>query len=137
LLNQEQIYMSVLNRIQFEEISAASYTIWSNREIANKIAIDAFEIISNTSRRKFAFFTGKKSKFLMGGLFYLLGYRYNDVKLQRELAKQLTTTDMTIRHSYRQWLEAFPDLFLDVIGKFAADDNLKYFVLLDLDHATA
>jgi hypothetical protein len=129
--------MSVLKRIQFEDISAASKNIWSNREIADKIAIDAFEIIISTSRRKFAFFTGKKSKCLIGGLFYLLGYRYNDVKLQRELAKQLTTTDMTIRHSYRQWLEAFPDLFSDVIGKFEADGNLKFFVLLNLDHTTA
>ena len=98
--------MSVLKRIQFEDISAASKNIWSNREIADKIAIDAFEIISSTSRRKFAFFTGKKSKCLIGGLFY-------------------------------QWLEAFPDLFSDVIGKFEADGNLKFFVLLNLDHTTA
>jgi len=129
--------MSVLRRIQFEDISAASYTIWSNKEIADKIALEAYEIISNTSRRKFAFFNGKSSKCLVGGLFYLLGYRYNDVKLQRELAKRLTTSDVTIRNSYRQWLGAFPDLFLDVIGKFAADDNLKFFVLLSLDHGTA
>ena len=129
--------MSVLRRIPLENISAASYNIWSNKEIADKIALEAFEIISCTCRRRFAFFNGKSSKCLVGGLFYLLGYRYNDVKLQRELAERLTTTDVSIRASYRQWLEAFPDLFLDVIAKLAADDKLKFFVLLNLAHGAA
>lgn len=39
---------------------------------------------------------------------------------------------MTVRTSYRSWLKEFPDLFLDVIGKFAEHSNLRYFVLLEL-----
>ena len=68
----------------------------------------------------------------MGGLFYLLGFRYNDVKKQIELACKLGTTDVTIRKSYREWLVSFPDLFADVIGKLAQHESLRYFVLLDL-----
>jgi hypothetical protein len=54
------------------------------------------------------------------------------VKRQRELAWRLGTSDVTIRTSYRQWLQEFPDLFSDVIAKFAQDKELRYFVLLNL-----
>jgi hypothetical protein len=30
------------------------------------------------------------------------------------------------------WLRTFPELFVDVIGKMASDQNLKYYVLVDL-----
>jgi hypothetical protein len=88
--------------------------------------------MNQTYRRKFAFFNGKSAKSIVGGLFYLLGYRHDVVKKQNELADQLGTTDVSIRVSYRKWLETFPDLFLDVIGKFASITALRSFVLLDL-----
>lgn len=94
--------------------------------------MDALEIIAKAHKRKFAFFNGKTSRGLVGGLFYLLGHKYDVVKNQKELADRLGTTDVTIRASYRNWLEAFPDLFLDVIGKLAQDQNLRYYVLTDL-----
>ncbi len=61
-----------------------------------------------------------------------MSYRYDSVKKQRELADRLGTSDVSIRTNYRQWLEEFPDLFLDVIGKFATDGSLRYYVLLNL-----
>ena len=78
------------------------------------------------------FFNGKSSKFIVGGLFYLLGFRHNAIKKQRELADRLETNDVTIRVAYRQLLKEFPDLFLDIMGKFAEDDSLRFFVFLDL-----
>jgi len=132
----ESKLMSALNRIPYEEVLAAAHTLWSNEAVANKVAVETVEIINRTYKRKFAFFNGKSSKCIVGGLFYILGYRYNAVKKQRELADHLGTSDVTIRASYRQWLEVFPDLFLDVIGKFAEDNTLRYFVLLNHKQGT-
>jgi hypothetical protein len=126
--------MSLLRRIPPTEISIAAHTIWLNKSIAKTIALETVQIINQTYRRKFAFFNGKSSKSIVGGLFYLLGYRYNATKKQNELADQLGTTDVSIRVSYRKWLETFPDLFLDVIAKFAMIPSLRSFVLLDLKH---
>ncbi len=81
---------------------------------------------------KFSFFSGRRSTWIVGGLLYLLSYRYDSVKKQNELADVLGTTDGTIRDSYRLWLKTFPDLFMDVIGKFANDEKLRYFVRIDL-----
>ena len=125
--------MSILKRIPFEEVLAAAHTVWADKSTAVKIALETVEIISRVYKRKFMFINGKSSKGLVGGLFYLLGYRHSVVKKQYEIADKLGTTDVTIRNSYRQWLMEFPDLFLDVIAKFAKDDNLRYFVLLDLE----
>ena len=61
----------------------------------------------------------------MGGLFYLLGFRYDDSKKQREIAVTLQITDVSIRSSYKRWLKEFPDLFQDVIGKLA-DQELQH-----------
>jgi hypothetical protein len=120
------------NRISPEEVCIASRTVWFDKQTANRIAEDALEIIAKTHKRKLSFFNGKTSRGLVGGLFYLLGYKYDVVKNQKELADRLGTTDVTIRASYRNWLEAFPDLFLDIIGKLAQDQNLRYYVLTDL-----
>lgn len=111
---------------------AASHTVWSNKEIADTIGQETIKIVKQAYKRKIVFFNGKSSRCIVGGLFYLLGFRYAVVKRQRKLADILGTSDVTIRKSYRQWLETFPDLFVDVIGKIAADKDLKYYVLLDL-----
>jgi transcription initiation factor TFIIIB Brf1 subunit/transcription initiation factor TFIIB len=121
----------IFRRISTQEIFAASHTVWSDKT-ADKIAQNAIEIIDYAHQKRFAFFNGKTSKGIVGGLFYLLSYRYDVVKRQRELAWRLGTSDVTIRTSYRQWLQEFPDLFSDVIAKFAQDKELRYFVLLNL-----
>jgi transcription initiation factor TFIIIB Brf1 subunit/transcription initiation factor TFIIB len=84
-----------------------------------------------TGKRKGLFFNGKTSRGLVGGLFYLLGYKYDCSKNQNELADRLGTSDVTIRASYRSWLEEFPNLFQDVIGKLAQDQNLRWYIILD------
>ena len=111
---------------------AASHNIWLNTETADKIAFDAVQIINRTYARRFSFFNGKTSRSIVGGLYYLLGFRYNATKRQVEIADKLGTSDVSIRKSYRLWLEAFPDLFLDVIGKLAENKDLQSYVLLSL-----
>jgi hypothetical protein len=124
--------LGILDRISPEEVTMAAKTLWQNKILANKIANEALETLMKTHKRRFAFFGGKTSRGLVGGLFYLLGYKYDAVKNQKELADRLGTTDVTIRTSYRNWLEEFPDLFVDVIGKLAQDQSLRYYVLTDL-----
>ena len=118
--------MSVMHRIPFEDVSAASHRIWSDKLIAAEIAKEAIEIISFASRKKFTFFNGKSFKYIVGGLFYLLGYRYNAVKRQRVLAEHLCTTEVTIRASYKQWLATFPEVFVDIFVKIPAEDKLRF-----------
>ncbi len=127
----------ILKRIRPDEIFAAAHTVWFDKNTADKVAQSAIEIIEYTHQKRFAFYNGKTSKGIVGGLFYLLGYRYNVVKRQRELAWKLGTSDVTIRTSYRQWLQEFPDLFTDVIAKFTEDKELRYFVLLNLKQKVA
>ena len=124
--------MSVLKRISLEKVLAAAQIVWLDKSVADEVALDAVDIVNRTYTRKFSFFNGKSFKCLVGGLFYLLGFKHGAKRSQTELADKLGTTDVTIRTSYRQWLEEFPDLFLDVIGKFADDYCLRNFVLLDL-----
>ncbi|MCW3999234.1 MAG: hypothetical protein NWE93_03245 [Candidatus Bathyarchaeota archaeon] len=124
--------MSVLNRIPASEVFAAAHAIWPQTALADQIAEQAIQLINQTYKRRFAFYNGKSSRHVVGGLFYLLSFRYDVVKRQIELADLLGTSDVTIRKSYRAWLETFPDLFVDVIGKMAADKDLKYYVLIDL-----
>jgi hypothetical protein len=124
--------MSILNRVSTNEIFAAAYSVWLDKSIADTIASNAVQIINQAYTRRFTFFNGRSSKYLVGGLFFLLGHRYCAIKKQNDLAYQLGTTEVTIRMSYRKWLETYPDLFLDVISKFAENKSLRVFVLLDL-----
>ncbi len=124
--------MTIPKRISFEEVSATAHTVWANGAIAENVALDASKIINQISKRKHLFFNGKSSKFIIGGLFYLLSFRHHAIKKQRELADKLGTNDVTIRTAYRQLLKEFPDLFLDILSKFAEDDSLRFFVFLNL-----
>jgi transcription initiation factor TFIIIB Brf1 subunit/transcription initiation factor TFIIB len=124
--------MSILSRISEKEIAATARSIWAETSNADQIANESLKIINQSYRRQFNFFSGRSSKWLLGGLFYILGYRYSETRKQKELANKIGTTEMTIRDSYRSWLKTFPDLFVDVIGKMADDQSLKYFILIDL-----
>ena len=116
----------------FEELSAAARLVWHDKSVADKIALDATKTSVQICEQKRLFFNGKSSKFIVGGLFYLLGFRYGATKKQKEIAEQLGTNVITVRDSYRQLLQEFPDMFEDVINKFAKDSNLRFFVFVDL-----
>ncbi len=121
-----------MERISFEELLAAAHLVWGDKATAEKIAVNTYSILNHVEKRKKIFYCGRKARALVGGLFYLMGYKYDNVKKQTELADKLGTSDVTIRASYRKWLVDFPDLFVDVLGKMVQDGNLKYFVLMDL-----
>jgi transcription initiation factor TFIIIB Brf1 subunit/transcription initiation factor TFIIB len=126
-----------MERISFDNLLDTAQIIWSNKTTVHKVAADSYSILTKVQGRKITFYSGRRAKALVGGLFYLLGFRYNDVKKQNELAYKLGTTDVTIRKSYREWLISFPDLFADIIGKLAQHESLRYFVLLELQTKAA
>jgi transcription initiation factor TFIIIB Brf1 subunit/transcription initiation factor TFIIB len=131
-INWKVSLMRAFKRISFDEVFAAARIMWVDKSTADKIAENAVEVIERTQKKKSVFYNGKTSRGLISGLFYLLSYRFDSVKKQRELAWRLGTSDVTVRTSYRQWLSEFPDLFSDVIAKFEANKELRYFVLIDL-----
>jgi transcription initiation factor TFIIIB Brf1 subunit/transcription initiation factor TFIIB len=110
----ERITQSLL---KVQEIMFAAHLLWQNKKTAKKIATDAVKIINQVCKRKFSFCNGKNLRCIVGGLFYLLGFKYDDPKKQREIAVALKITDVSIRASYRRWLKEFPDLFQGVIAK--------------------
>jgi hypothetical protein len=134
LVASRKLWGIKLKRISFDELFASAQLIWADKGFAQNIALESYNIINSVEKRKVNFFGGKRASSLVGGLFYLLGYRYGKVKKQSEIADKLRTSDVTVRLSYRKWLIEFPDLFVDVIGKLAQHESLKYFILCDLKH---
>ena len=104
---------SILNRVSREETTLAARTIWVNQEKAD-IAANAIETLVKASAVNLGFLNGKSSRTILGGLFYILGHRFKAVKTQKEIADLLGTSDVSIRESYRSWLNEFPFLFTDV-----------------------
>jgi hypothetical protein len=106
--------MILLRRITCEEVLAAARCVWLNQETADEIAADALKILAKASIINLRFFNGKAPKCFVGGLFYLLGYRYNAQMTQKEIADMLCTTEVSIRKSYKKWLNQFPQIFADI-----------------------
>jgi hypothetical protein len=123
----------MLYRLPTEEVFAAAHLIWHKKEIADKIANETIEIIKSACHKRFIFFSGRREKWIIGGLFYLLGYRYNSPKKQIEIADLLGTSDFTVRDSYRRWLLTFPYFFEDVVNIFLEDEKLKFFIIDNLN----
>ena len=94
----------------------AARTIW-NPETADDIAANALQVLVNASRINLRFFNGKTSASLLGGLFYILGYRYYAIRTQHQIAEKLGTSEASVRKSCKNWFKTFPFLFTDVTGK--------------------
>jgi hypothetical protein len=118
--------MTLLKRLKSEEVFAYAHAVWPDNLVAELVGLNAVETIDKVCAGRFMFFTGKSVKSILGGLFYLLGYRVGSPRKQRIIATTLETTDVTIRTAYKEWLEEFPDLFMDVIGKFASEHPPRY-----------
>ena len=99
--------------------------IWADAKTAGQVAVEAKRLIKIAYHRESSFFNRRSSKFIKGGLFYILGYRFDAKKNQRQIADKLGTTDNTIRSSYNQWIETFPDMFADVVVRFSPTKNFK------------
>ena len=99
-------------RFSYVQLLDFSCKVWRDQpEIAKAIADEASEFIQIGLEEKPIFFSGKSAKGVASGLFYHLGFVRGCPKTQAEIAKSLETTDMTVRASFRDWLNSFMDLF--------------------------
>ena len=108
---------TILTRIPCEKTKEAARAVWLNQETADEIASNALKILAQASRDNLRFFNGKSPKCIVGGLFYILGFRFYAPKTQREIADFLCTTEVSVRKSYQGWLREFPRFFTDVADK--------------------
>jgi hypothetical protein len=114
--------VNILRRISCEETMLAARCIW-DQETADDIAANALQILTKTSGRKPFFFNGSKARCIVGGLFYILGFRFNNVVTQKVIAAKLETTETSVRQSFKKWIENFPELFFDVQCKLSKRDK--------------
>lgn len=117
--------IKITKDVNDNDILVAARNIWADDKTAGKVAVEANRLIKIAYNRKSSFFNRRSSKFIAGGLFYLLGYRFDSKKNQRQIADKLGTTDNTVRSSYNRWIETFPDMFADVIVRFSPRKDLK------------
>ena len=111
----------ILSLIPCEVTISAANAVWANQETADAIASNAVQVLAQASKANPRFFHGKSSKCVLGGLFYILGYRFNAAKTQREIADLLCTTEVSVRKLYKSWLNEFPQLFTDMSVKMAGN----------------
>jgi len=105
---------SIFYRIHSEKITSAARIVWINQKIADDVAQSALQILAKASKQNLRFFCGKSPKCILGGLFYILGFKFNSTITQREIADLLCTTEDSIRKSYKRWLIEFPKFFTDI-----------------------
>jgi hypothetical protein len=116
----------IFSRIPCEVTISAANVVWVNQETADVIASNAVQELAHASKANPRFFYGKTSKCVLGGLFYILGYRFNAAKTQREIADLLYTTEISVRKLYKSWLNEFPQSFTDVSAKMSGNRETDY-----------
>jgi len=92
----------------------AARAVWVDEEIADDIAKNALQILADTSKLNLRFFCGKAPKCILGGLFYILGFRFKAIKTQKEIADFLCTTEVSVAKSSKIWLQKLPQYFTDI-----------------------
>jgi hypothetical protein len=90
--------MSILRRIPAEEVQAAASLVWPDKSVADKIALNAVKIISQTYGRDFSFINWKTKKNLVGGILHF-GFQVGHPVKQRQLADILGNSEVTVRVS--------------------------------------
>jgi transcription initiation factor TFIIIB Brf1 subunit/transcription initiation factor TFIIB len=101
-----------LRRLTLIDVLNYASRIWKGQElVAKTIASETVKIIREAHEKQPSFFWDKSRKWLLGGLFYLIGKKTNVPKTQNQIAKCLDTGEITIRDSYREWLRHFPEFW--------------------------
>jgi transcription initiation factor TFIIIB Brf1 subunit/transcription initiation factor TFIIB len=100
----------IASRFSHRKILKQALRVWQDPIIAEPMAEEASQIIKTIHLKNRIFLSGKSEKGLLSGLFYLLGIKNEARKTQREIARGLNTNDVTVRNSYRDWLNIHPEL---------------------------
>ncbi len=124
----EKIQRSSPSRISGKKVHLAAIAVWGNAYVAARIGREAEMIIGETFSMNHFFFNGKSFRRIICGLFFLLGYKHDAAMSEREIADGLGTSEVTVRRSYREWLDTFPELFKHILPKLAENVLLRPFV---------
>jgi transcription initiation factor TFIIIB Brf1 subunit/transcription initiation factor TFIIB len=100
----------ISKRLTNAEILRCALMTWDRQQIAENVSSEAMKTISNMYQKNPSFFGNKSKRWILGGLFYLYGRKYGQLRTQKQIARSLDTNEMTVRASYRKWLIYFPDL---------------------------
>ena len=76
-------------RITPKKTLQLAHKIWSNGDTAREIGSEASEIIEQAYRKNPVFFSGRSSRGILSGLFYLLGLKHKSKKTQEAFWKGL------------------------------------------------
>jgi hypothetical protein len=90
----------------------ASLTWGGQKQVAESVAIEATRLICEAYEENPAFFGNKSKKWILGGLFYLLGHKYGEPRTQKQIAHTLNTNEVTVRNSIQNWRTRFERFFL-------------------------
>ena len=123
-----KLVTSIFYRIHCEKITSAARVVWVNQEVADDIASNALQILAKASKQNLRFFCGKPPKCILAGLFYILGFRLKAPKTQNEIADFLCTTEVSVRKSYKSWLQEFPQYFKDGTYKIQEHNSINLMV---------
>jgi transcription initiation factor TFIIIB Brf1 subunit/transcription initiation factor TFIIB len=105
-----------LRRLTLIDVLNYASKVWKGQELLAKTAAsEAVRIIREAHEKVPSFFWDKSRKWLLGGLFYLIGKKMNVPKTQKQIAKCLDTDEITIRDSYREWLVHFPEFWPETV----------------------
>ena len=98
-------------RITPAQVLRAAHKIWKDRKWARAIGEVAAETIRKCYERDKVFLCGRSLKGTLGGLFYILGRESDQIVSQEHIASALGSSGVTVRESYRRWLQRFPEWF--------------------------
>lgn len=99
-------------RLTSAQVMSYASKVWGPQQsVSTLITAETVQIIHFVKNRKHVFFSGKSEKGILSGIFYLLAMKNRIPITQRQIARRLSTTDVTVRASYRDWIENFPEFF--------------------------
>ena len=101
-----------MRRLGVVDVLNYSSKIWKGQEhLAEMVTTETVRILRKAHEKEPTFFQDKNKKWVLGGLFYLIGRKMNVTKTQKHIARCLNTSGATIRNSYLEWLRHFPEFW--------------------------
>ena len=104
-------------RITPKQISRAVHKLSFSKDKKHDILQEAVSLVEKSYKKNKFFFCGKSPLRIIGGLMYLLSFKYCKEKFtMRSVGQELVylskgiITEPTIRKGYRDWIKIFPEL---------------------------
>lgn len=87
-------------RVTYEDILECARKVWSNEDVATKMAEETRRLIKEIYKKDPVFFCGKSRKAIVGSLFYIID---QEGVSQRKIAEAVETTEVAIRNNCKRF----------------------------------